>query len=447
MENNRNKSNDSLSEENGRVGYKKTKLGWIPKDWKIVRMEHYTFKIGSGSTPRGGEKVYTATGIKFIRSQNVNYNRLILSNVKYIPTHIHKKMKGTIVKANDILLNITGASIGRSCVVPQCFDEGNVNQHVCIIRPKKGLESLYLQSYFSSFNGQKTIFRQQVGGNREGLTKENISSMKIPLPPLLEQQKIVSILSTWDKAINLTHKLIAAKEEQKKGLMQRLLTGKVRLEGFSEDWQEYKFEDVFDFIKSYTFSRSDLSLDNQVTSSEIYNIHYGDIHAKFKNEFIDFQKNKIPFINKTFEVKSKKHFLKNGDIIMADVSEDYKGVGECREMKNLKNQKVIGGLHTFVMRDKRNLTVEGFRVYCMKNSLFRNKLRRLATGSSVFGLSKTNLAKVSLMLPNPEEQMAIASILIKTGEEIQILQQKLAALQAQKKGLMQQLLTGKIRVK
>ena len=113
--------------------------------WMEERLGNLSSKIGSGKTPRGGDKVYQIDGIPFIRSQNIIHNQLVLDNT-HISKKTHEEMKGSQVQPNDILLNITGGSIGRSCVVPDGFDEGNVNQHVSIIRLKT-----YDAKFFQSF--------------------------------------------------------------------------------------------------------------------------------------------------------------------------------------------------------------------------------------------------------------------------------------------------------
>ncbi|MBP6353962.1 MAG: restriction endonuclease subunit S, partial [Acinetobacter sp.] len=136
------------------------------ENWTLNKIGDIASKVGSGSTPRGGAEAYTSKGIIFIRSQNVNNDRLLLNDVAYIPDETHNKMSGSKVIANDILLNITGASIGRSCVVPSEFKEGNVNQHVCIIRTPND-DPLFIQSFLSSDNGQNAIESKQVGSGRE----------------------------------------------------------------------------------------------------------------------------------------------------------------------------------------------------------------------------------------------------------------------------------------
>ncbi|RYE59639.1 MAG: restriction endonuclease subunit S [Sphingobacteriales bacterium] len=164
----------------------------LPKRWIWCRLGEICTKIGSGSTPRGGKEVYKNEGVKFIRSQNVYNESLIFNNVAYIDVATHEKMDGTKVVANDILLNITGGSIGRCALVPQDFDEANVSQHVTIVRTvslvvKEFIHQLMLSPYF-----QEYIMATQTGGNREGLAKKNMELMLIPLPPLAEQLRIVA---------------------------------------------------------------------------------------------------------------------------------------------------------------------------------------------------------------------------------------------------------------
>ncbi|MDX2246467.1 MAG: restriction endonuclease subunit S [Bacteroidia bacterium] len=212
-------------------------------EWMEKRLGSITSKIGSGKTPTGGELIYEKKGIPFIRSQNVNDNQLILDET-HIPAEVHKEMGGSKVFANDILLNITGASIGRSCVVPADFGEGNVNQHVAIIRLKNG-SSKFLQSILSSWFGQKLIYQGQTGSGREGLNFESIKQFKIHFPSLPEQQKIAAFLTAVDKKIGLLQQKKTLLETWKKGLMQQIFSQQLRFkddEGRDfPDWEKAEF--------------------------------------------------------------------------------------------------------------------------------------------------------------------------------------------------------------
>lgn len=147
-----------------------------------AKLKKHTVKIGSGITPKGGEATYKAQGIPLIRSQNVLVNQLDLSDVAFIDNEQHEKMSGSKVLPGDVLLNITGASIGRSCVVPNNVDEANVNQHVCIIRLKKTIDGRLLSLFLNSWFGQKLIWSFQGGGSREALNFQQIGNFEIPLP-------------------------------------------------------------------------------------------------------------------------------------------------------------------------------------------------------------------------------------------------------------------------
>lgn len=164
----------------------------VPKGWVWTTIEEICSKIGSGSTPKGSN--YSVKGIPFFRSQNVYNDRLVYDDIKYISEEVHQKMKGTEVLANDLLLNITGGSLGRCAVVPADFNCGNVSQHVCIIRSvlvePEYFHALVLSSYFA-----KSM--KITGSGREGLPKYNLEQMAFPLPPLTEQQRIVSEIEHW----------------------------------------------------------------------------------------------------------------------------------------------------------------------------------------------------------------------------------------------------------
>lgn len=207
----------------------KVRFPGFEEKWEKIALGDVTTKIGSGVTPKGGSKSYLAAGIPLIRSQNVLIGRLDLADVAFISGEQHEKMSATKLNADDVLLNITGASIGRSCVVPTDFAEGNVNQHVCIIRPTEQLNSTFLAAFLNSTMGQRQVDAFQAGGNRQGLNFAQIRSFKIPLPIVEEQEKIAQLLQTCDQEIDLFQQKLAALRQQKQGLMQQLLTGKIRV--------------------------------------------------------------------------------------------------------------------------------------------------------------------------------------------------------------------------
>ena len=213
----------------GHTKYKDSPLGEIPENWDVVKLGSLVTKVGSGITPKGGNETYLNTGIIFIRSQNVLVGKMNLSEVAYISLEQHKKMSGSKLMAGDVLLNITGASIGRSCIVPSSIVEGNVNQHVCIIRTKRNLDANFLCQILNSYHGQNQIEKFQAGGNREGLNFQQIRSFEIAYPPIKEQKKIAEIFSSVDEKLGILQEKKTGHEQLKKGLMQKLLTGQIRV--------------------------------------------------------------------------------------------------------------------------------------------------------------------------------------------------------------------------
>ncbi len=285
-----------------------------------------------------------------------------------------------------------------------------------------------------------------------GISKSNISRLILAIPPRNEQKMIAHILKTMDIAISKNTQLITQKELQKKWLMQNLLTGKKRLkqnDRLKTDYGEWKtvlLGDVFKFVKSYAISRGGLSKMN--CQNLTYCIHYGDIHALYESDFLNFSaQQSIPQIIDQDQVINERDFLKEGDVIMADASEDYDGVGEAVEVVNLQSKTAVGGLHTIVLRANPAWIAEIFRGYLFASEPVRNELRRLATGTSVYSVAKTTLQSLSLNIPTAlKEQAAIAHVLQSADKEIQLLKTKTEKLREKKKWLMQVLLTGKRRL-
>lgn len=207
-------------------------IGEIPLHWKGITLRYLYSKIGSGVTPRGGSEVYVDEGVVFIRSQNVHFDGLRLDDVVKVTKETHQSMSGTKVRKNDVLLNITGGSIGRCCLVDVDF-EMNVNQHVCIIRCKENLRPNYLNLILQSMIGQTQVDLYITGGNREGLNIDNIKNFLIPLPPLSEQEQIVEYIDSHtteiDQLVSIEQRRIETLKEYRQSLISEVVTGKVRV--------------------------------------------------------------------------------------------------------------------------------------------------------------------------------------------------------------------------
>lgn len=170
-----------------------------PINWETNNIGKYTSLVSSGSTPLGGETVYKKSGVRFIRSQNVLMNDFDFSDIAFIDEETHKSMKRTHVKKDDVLINITGASIGRITVYKEEII-ANVNQHVCIIRLKeKTVLPSFLARQLSMPFYQKTVIASQSGATRQAFNFEQIKDFNIIIPPLPSQEKFVEIVKKFER--------------------------------------------------------------------------------------------------------------------------------------------------------------------------------------------------------------------------------------------------------
>lgn len=208
-------------------------LGKIPEDWKIKRLKYLVSKVGSGITPKGGASVYQSSGIPLLRSQNIHFDGFKLDEVAYISEETHEAMANSKVQLGDVLLNITGASIGRCYFVDEQLSEANVNQHVCIIRPKEQIATKYLYFILRSHLGQQQIDIEQTGSGREGLNFEALNNFLIPHIPLALQVSIIHYIENEtariDTKISKTKRIIELQKEYRTALISEVVTGKVKV--------------------------------------------------------------------------------------------------------------------------------------------------------------------------------------------------------------------------
>jgi len=255
-------------------------------DWIQRKLGDVTTKIGSGKTPQGGSAVYLQQGIPLLRSQNITNDAIDLSDVVYISDEIDRDMANSRVQENDVLLNITGASIGRSAVYRH-IGIANVNQHVCIIRPTQDVNAEYLQLNLASFNGQQQIDYNQAGGGREGLNFQQIAKIAFYFPTIEEQTAIGEFFRALDENTTLHKQKLDGLRKLKKGYLQQMFpqTGetvpRVRLQGFTEPWEQRKLGEHAAFITKGT-TPIDKSGNGEINFVKVENIVDGEIKSTSK---------------------------------------------------------------------------------------------------------------------------------------------------------------------
>ena len=382
------------------------------------------------------------------------------SNKEYVQIGIRSHGKGLFYKEP-----VLGKALGNKQVFwiqPNCFilnvvfaweqaitkttenEIGMIGSHrFPMYRPKNDLVDIdYLIYYFLTKRGTDILEAASPGGagRNRTLGQERFLKSKITLPPLSEQQKIAAILSTQDKVIELKEKRLAQKEQQKKYLMQQLLTGKKRLPGFNEKWKVEKFSEIFDFLSTNTLSRDNLF----EGVGAIQNIHYGDILTKF-DEVIDLDCVCLPSIKES-AIPNNCATVKSGDIIIADTAEDLTA-GKAVEVQNIGDRVIYSGLHTMLCRPKEQLFSDGWLGFYINSEAYHKQLIPYIAGVKVMAISKSNIVKTYITIPSKAEQAAVVEILSTADHEIDLLQKSIEAEKQKKKALMQLLLTGKVRVK
>jgi type I restriction enzyme S subunit len=391
-----------------------------PQSWQIKRLGDLLEKIGSGVTPKGGKESYLSAGVPLIRSQNVLWGKLSLEDVAYIDATQHRKMSGSYVRPNDVLLNITGASIGRACIAPANLGEANVSQHVCILRPKAVLHAKFLLMHLASGYGQRQIDLFQAGGNRQGLNYDQIRTFEVPLPPLPEQQKIADVLGTWDEALEKLDALIAAKARRKQALMQQLLTGHRRLPGFKKKWQRVELSEVAEECSIRNGQKLDRTRLYAVTKAEGMVPMRENVQGATINRCQIVERGWFAYNPMRINIGSIARW-EHADPVM--VSPDY-----------------------VVFRTKESLLLSDYLNHVRRAALWSDFVGAAGNGSVRIRIWFDDLGYFEFPLPPIEEQRAIAAVLDTADAELRLRRQQRTALDQQKRGLMQQLLTGKVRV-
>lgn len=311
--------------------------------------------------------------------------------------------------------------------------------NVCgVLLNEEGLANLCIAELINSVSKKHVSY---IGNPK--LMNGVMSKIKIPIPSITEQQKIASCLSSLDEVIDTHSQRLELFKDHKKGLMQKLFpqedekVPKFRFPEFEKEeaWVKKRFEKVYDFKITNSFSRALLNYEK----GEIKNIHYGDIHTKFKTLF-DIEIEDVPFINPDVSIENidKENYCLVGDIVFADASEDINDIGKSIELTNLDNQRLLAGLHTLLARQKQSDLSIGFGGYLFKSDWIRKQIQKEAQGAKVLGISKTRINNISISFPkNKKEQQKIASCLSALDELITAEANKIEQLQQHKKGLLQ----------
>lgn len=409
-----------------------TDVGLVPSDW-LLKTIGDLFRFEGGSQPDRSH---------FVGSPRPGYVRLIQIRdyksdrfVVFIPRCLARRF-----------CNSTDIMIGR--YGPPVFQilrglTGAYNVALIKAIPDATLDSRYAYQFLK----QDSLFAfidklSQRSSGQTGVDLKELRSYPLSLPATpVERLAIADALTDADALIDSLEQLLAKKRQIKQGAMQELLTSQRRLPGWQQEWAIKPMSELFDFSGGVSASRDQLG-----TAGHAY-LHYGDIHVSNKNyvhvttEWPDLPKLDVP-LNKV----GAGALLNDGDVVFVDASEDDEGTSKHMVVVNPKQLPFISGLHTIVAKPKTGELVDLYKRYCFQTTAVKEQFRFFAVGTKVSGVSKTNIRKISILVPPPEEQTAIATILSDMDTEITALEARLTKARQIKQGMAQALLTGRIRL-
>lgn len=411
-------------------GYKSSPLGIIPEDWEVKRLgevcDYVDYRGKSPNKVSNGVFLVTA---KNIREGYIDYE----ISKEYIPKEDFEiVMHRGKAEVGDVLIT-TEAPLGHVAQI----DNPNIAlaQRVIKYRGRKNLLNTFLKYYLMSETFQLILTSNATGSTALGIKGSRLHQLPIIIPNVEEQLKIVSVLQLWDTAIEKQTQLVEKLTLRKRGLMQQLLTGKKRLKGFEGEWKEVKLGEIGTAYSGLSNKNKD--------DFEKGNAQF----ITYMNVFLNAKIDKTNLGQVQVLPSENQEKVQYGDIFFTVSSETPDEVGMSSVLLNeVQNTYLNSFCFGYRLNDFKTLDPE-YASYHLRGDDFRIEMIKIAQGSTRFNISKIEVLNTKIIIPSIKEQNAISSILIQADKEIELAKQKLSQLQAQKRGLMQVLLTGKKRVR
>ncbi|MGU8936842.1 restriction endonuclease subunit S [Clostridium perfringens] len=429
-----------------REGYKMTELGEIPNEWQIKNLEDISYLIdGDRSSRYPGEKDIVEHGILFLSTQNIINSKIVYKNCKFITEEKFDELSKGKLQKNDLIITLRGSIGNVAKFNGDIYDTGFINAQIMIIR-SNDINPTYLSKYLISVKSQKQITSISSGSAQPQLTKSELKKLKVIVPSEYEQKKIAEILSTVDKQIENTEKLIQKNQELKKGLMQQLLTKgightefkKTELGNIPKEWEIVKFDSVIELLTDYEANGSFSSIKENVNiyneKNYAYFVRATDLEKK---DYI----NSVKYVDeKSYEFLSKTE-LKGGELLISKRGQ----IGKVYLMPNL-NIKCTLAPNLYLIKLLNDKVDNSYMYHYFTSSRGQKLLVRNSASTTLGAIYKEDLKKINILLPTIDEQRRISRILSNVEGKILNNQNKKEKLEELKKGLMQRLLTGYIRV-
>lgn len=409
------------------------KLGELKPGWKRVKIGEL-FRVVNRPCQLADAEVYSLVTVKRARG-GIEWRGDLLGEKIAVKSQF-------FIEKDDFLISKRQIVHGACAVVPADFTGSIVSNEYAVLRCKSELDLGFLRQLIHSTYFQETCFHSSLGVHVEKMifSTPEWFKWKIDIPEIEEQKQIAAFLGAVDERIRLLQRRRDALARYKTGVIQRLFDQSLRFvrdDGTAfPDWSACELGSLFDWVATNSLSR-EMMTDEAGT---VQNIHYGDIHGKFAARFRQGSES-APYIKSDALPRNIRDdaFCRPGDVVIADASEDYADIGKAIEIIEVAPRSLVAGLHTYIARPKAGKLALGFSAYLFQTWALRRQMMRSAQGISVLGISKPNLSKLRLYLPDPDEQRKIADFLGALDDKISTVSMQIRQMQAFKKGLLQKI--------
>jgi type I restriction enzyme, S subunit len=413
-----------------------------------VRLGDLCAKIGSGATPRGGKEVYASSGVAFIRSQNVYNDRFDHTGLVFIDEDAARALDGVSVEPCDVLLNITGESVGRCCLAPSDLGPARVSQHVMIVRPDRGkVDSAFLRYWFVSSPVQGLLGSMSAGGaTRRALTKGMIEGLSATFPPLDAQRRIAAVLGALDDKIELNRKMSRTLEEMAQALFKSWFI----------DFDGYNPADLVDseigpIPRGWEVStlRDHIRLDRGLSYKGEFLTKRGRplVNLKCIRPHGGFRRDATKPYSGDFK---ERHVVVPGDLVVAntDLTQARDILGCPAIVPNMPGaDTIITSHHTFAVRFEQRAEVSRFFVYhLLLGRTARDRCRGFATGTTVLAMPQDALLDLEFALPSSSAVASFERMAETLFARIALCEDEAATLAELRDTLLPKLISGEIRL-